>query len=203
MSLNEPFNAPIDPLLDRRRVAPQGAVSWGAIWAGASVAVVVSLVLTLAAAGLGYELAPPGLQTRRSLQDFTPAIGAYAIIVQVLAGALGGYLSGRLRTAWIGVHDEESHFRDTAHGLIVWAVATLGGLVLAVLVLNPYSQQLAGAPTAAADVAVDAQRAANIAAQSSLFIAIGMLLSAFVAAVAARIGGLRLEEMHAKGLGPL
>ena len=45
---------------------------------------------------------------------------------------------------------------------------------------------------------VDAQRAANIAAQSSFFIAIGMLLSAFVAAVAARIGGHQAEGMHAR-----
>ena len=53
--------------------------------------------------------------------------------------------------------------------------------------------QPALAPTAA-----DAQRTAGIAAQASLFLAIGMLLSAFVAAVAARIGGLRHEEMHLK-----
>ena len=42
-------------------------------------------------------------------------------------------------------------------------------------------------------------RADNIAAQSSFFIAVGMLLSAFVSAVAARLGGHETEAMYLKG----
>jgi hypothetical protein len=45
---------------------------------------------------------------------------------------------------------------------------------------------------------MDPVRVAGIAAQSSLFIGVGMLLSAFVAAVAARIGGQQSETMHIK-----
>ena len=191
----------VDPISSAARsgapVLPQPAISWAAIWAGASVAVAASMVLTLAAAGLGYALAFPSLASRSSLQAFTPELGAGAVVVQVLSAALGGYIAGRLRTTWIGVHDDESHFRDTAHGLIAWAVATIAGAVLAALVLVPYSEQLAALPVLA-PTPVDAERAAHIAAQSSLFIAIGMLLSAFVAAVAARLGGLQHEAMHAK-----
>ena len=179
---------------------PQPALSWSAIWAGASVTVAVSLLLTLAAAGLGYTVSYPGLASRSSLTAFTPAIGAGAITIQVLASALGGYLAGRLRTTWLGVHGDESHFRDTAHGLIAWAVATLGGVFLAATVIAPYGAQLAGATStvAATPTAAEAERAAHIAGQSSLFIAIGMLLSAFVAVAAARLGGLQHEAMHAK-----
>ena len=66
--------------------------------------------------------------------------------------------------------------------------------------LIPYAEQLA-APTAAAALTADeALRASNIAMQAALFTAVGMLLSAFVAAVAGRVGGLRNEEMHAKAL---
>ena len=179
---------------------PQPPISWAAIWAGAAVAVATSIVFTLAASGLGYTLAFSALPSRGSLQAFTPELGAGAIAIQVLSAALGGYIAGRLRTIWIGVHDDESHFRDTAHGLIAWAVATIGGALLAALVLVPYSEQLAALSTAAAAAAptpAEVERAANISAQSALFIAIGMLLSAFVSAVAARIGGLRHEEMHA------
>ena len=45
--------------------------------------------------------------------------------MQLLASALGGYLAGRLRTRWVTVHTDEVFFRDTAHGFLAWAVATL------------------------------------------------------------------------------
>jgi hypothetical protein len=38
---------------------------------------------------------------------------------------LGGYLTGRLRTKWVGTHTHEVFFRDTTHGFVTWAVATL------------------------------------------------------------------------------
>src|ERR1700744_3736687 len=175
-------------------------VSWPAIWAGAIVSVSVTIVLTLAGAGLGYSLSL-GVATRGSLSAFTPEVGAGAMVVQVLAGAIGGYLAGRLRVLWHGVHDDEAHFRDTAHGLIAWALATLIVVALGTLVLAPYADALS-AQAAIAQVPPtpeEAQRAANSAAQSSLFMAVGLLLSAFVAAVAARIGGMRNEQMHSFG----
>jgi hypothetical protein len=177
-------------------VPPAPAISWSAVWAGAAVAVAASLLLTLAAAGIGWDTGFPDLASRSSLTGFSPAIGAAAIVIQVLSAMLGGYVAGRTRTIWTGLHDDESHFRDTAHGLIAWAVATLGGVLLAGAVLAPYA---AGLAAGAAVPPADPARAAHIASQASLFIAIGMLLSAFVAAVAARIGGLRHEEMVAKG----
>ncbi|MGH6979720.1 MAG: hypothetical protein ACREFC_00795 [Stellaceae bacterium] len=44
--------------------------------------------------------------------------------MQWLAAALGGYLTGRLRTRWHGLHTHEAAFRDTAHGFLAWALAT-------------------------------------------------------------------------------
>ncbi len=176
------------------------ALSWGAIWAGAAVAVASSLILTLAASGVGYETGFPGLASRASLKAFAPEVGAAAMAIQVLSAALGGYVAGRTRTIWSGLHDDESHFRDTAHGLIAWAVASIGGVLLATVVLAPYADALAAAaPATAAPSQADAERAGHVAAQASLFLAIGMLLSAFASAVAARIGGMRHEAMHARG----
>lgn len=172
-------------------------VSWGAIWSGAAVTVAVSVVLTLAGAGLGYALSVSAIASRSSLAAFTPEVGAGAIVVQVLSAALGGYLAGRLRTIWHGVHDDEVHFRDMAHGLIAWAVATVILVVLGAALLAPYADALAGQAAEQPPLSLDdARRAASIAAQSYLFMAVGMLLSAFVAAVAGRIGGLRNEQMH-------
>ena len=38
---------------------------------------------------------------------------------------MGGYLAGRLRTKWGEVNTDEVYFRDTAHGFLAWAVASL------------------------------------------------------------------------------
>jgi hypothetical protein len=56
----------------------------------------------------------------------------WLIIAQWIAAGLGGYLTGRLRTKWVGVHTHEVFFRDTAHGFLAWAVAAVvGAAVLA------------------------------------------------------------------------
>jgi hypothetical protein len=178
---------------DRPREAE---ISWSAVAAGALVALATSIVLTLLAAGFGWTVGFGGLASRSSLAAFTPEFGAAAVAVQVLAAAFGGYVAGRLRHAWRYAHLDEAHFRDTAHGLLAWALSTVVAIVLAVWLLIPYAEQID--PASAVTASVDAVRASNIAAQASLFTAIGMMLSAFIAAVAARIGGLRNEEMRAK-----
>ena len=176
----------------------QSAVSWAAIIAGAVAALALSFVLMGLAAGFGMKLASPWPGARPSLAGFTPILGAWTMVVQVLSSALGGYLAGRLRTKWLNVHTHEVHFRDTAHGLLVWAVSTVAGVVLVATLLAPPPEAVAAA------VAVDpgmlqlaAERQANIAAQFSLFVAVGLLLGAFVASVAAAIGGMRRDDMHA------
>jgi hypothetical protein len=124
------------------------------------------------------------------------------VAVQVVSSALGGYLAGRLRTKWLNLHSHEAHFRDTAHGLLSWAVSTIAG---AVLVASVFGAQTGAAAVQGAPAPVDpatmtglTQEAANIAAQTSFCIGFGLLLSAFTAAVAAALGGLRREEMYAK-----
>jgi hypothetical protein len=178
----------------------ESELSWSAIIAGATVALATSLFLTLLAAGFGVRFAYGGLASHSSLAAFSPEFGAGAIVVQVLSGGFGGYVAGRLRHQWLSAHSDEAHFRDTAHGLLAWALSTVVGVVLAATVLIPYAEQFA-APTAGAALTADeALRASNIAMPAAFFTAVGMLLSAFVAAVAGRIGGLRNEEMHAKTL---
>ena len=180
---------------DRPREAE---ISWSAGVAGAVVGVATSIVLTLLAAGFGWTFGFGGLASRSSLAAFTPEFGAAAVAVQVLAAGFGGYVAGRLRHSWRYAHLDEAHFRDTAHGLLAWALGTVLAIVLAAGLLTPYAEQITAASSAAAAGAIDPVRAANVLAQASLFTAIGMMLSAFIASVAARIGGLRNEEMQAK-----
>ena len=188
-------------------------VSWSAILAGAAASLGAAAALTSVLAGFGFKASTPWV-LNRGLAEFTPALGAGLVTVQVLSGALGGYLAGRLRTRWPDAHADEVHFRDTAHGLLVWAVATVVGAILATTVLAPYADGLAapsevarllqahvaagdaGLAQAAEAAAVQAKRVNDVAAQSAFFLGLGLLLSAFIAAVAAALGGLQREEMH-------
>ena len=195
---------PTTAAYSRAAIAGHAPVSWGAILAGAVASLALLILLSLLAAGFGLTFGFPGAATPNALAAFTPVAGAWMVAAQVVASALGGYLAGRLRTVW-GVHSDEAHFRDTAHGLLAWAVSTVAGSILAITVLAPYAERMAGAATVASalgasggDLALAAARQAHIAAQCSFFAAVGLLLGAFMAAVAAALGGLRNEEMHGK-----
>src|SRR5580698_4091173 len=99
-------------------------VSWGAIIAGAVVAAAASVLLVALGSGFGLAtLSPwPG---GPSPVTFTVMTAIWLIIVQWIASGVGGYLTGRLRTRWIGTHTHEVFFRDTAHGFLSWALATV------------------------------------------------------------------------------
>jgi hypothetical protein len=101
------------------------AVSWASIAAGAVVISSVTLLLLALGAGLGLSSISPWTDTGLSAATFKATAGVYLVLVAVMASAIGGYLASRLRTKWIGIHTNEAFFRDTAHGFIAWAFATL------------------------------------------------------------------------------
>jgi hypothetical protein len=101
------------------------AVSWGAIVAGAVTAAATTLLLTLLGSGFGLTMVSPWSSEGVSLTTFAVSTAIWLVIVQWVSSALGGYIAGRLRTKWSGVHADEVFFRDTAHGVLAWAVATL------------------------------------------------------------------------------
>src|SRR5215467_11786170 len=100
------------------------AVSWPAIISGAFVALAIALVLVTLAAGFGLVSISPWPNSGASATTFGITTGIGLIVVHWLASASGGYITGRLRTKWVGVHTHEVFFRDTAHGFLTWAVAT-------------------------------------------------------------------------------
>ncbi len=103
----------------------KSAASWPAIFAGAFVAVSASLVLVALGGGLGFAEISPWPGRGASATTFTVTTAIWLIVTQWLSAALGGYIAGRLRTKWVGTHTHEVFFRDTAHGLVTWAVATV------------------------------------------------------------------------------
>jgi hypothetical protein len=117
-----------DPYLNRAdtAIAPgKSAASWAAIIAGAVVAVSASLILLALGSGLGFAEISPWPGRGVSATTFTVTAAIWLIVTQWISAGLGGYIAGRLRTRWYGTHTHEVFFRDTAHGLITWSVATV------------------------------------------------------------------------------
>ena len=110
---------------DSIRLRANPAACWGAILAGAVAAVSLSVVLLTLGAGLGFASVSPWSDRGLSASSFTVASTIWLIITQWLSAAAGGYLAGRLRQRWLATHTHEVFFRDTAHGLVTWGVATL------------------------------------------------------------------------------
>lgn len=125
-------------------------VSWGAIIAGAFAAAGVSLILVLVGAGLGFSAASPWSHSGLSAGKLGVSAILWLTLTQLIASGLGGYLAGRLRGRWPGVHTHEVFFRDTAHGLLTWALATLA---VATLFSSVMGSVISGGAKAAEGVA--------------------------------------------------
>jgi hypothetical protein len=112
--------------------AATSGITWPAILGGAFAAAALALILLALGSGFGLASVSPWPNSGASVTTFTVMAAIWLIIVQWLSAALGGYLTGRLRTKWVGVHTHEVFFRDTANGFLAWAVAAvIGGAVLA------------------------------------------------------------------------
>src|SRR5512140_2225019 len=108
-------------------VEESSAISWAAIAAGAVAAAALTLVLLAFGAGMGFSAVSPWGNSGISASTFQITTAHYLMVVALLASAMGGYVAGRLRTRWVGVHTYEVFFRDTAHGFLAWAFATVIG----------------------------------------------------------------------------
>jgi hypothetical protein len=134
------------------------AVSWASVAAGAVVAAAVSLALFALGAGLGLASVSPWADSGVSATTFTNASGIYLVIVAVMSSAMGGYLAARLRTKWTGIHSNEVFFRDTAHGFIAWAFATV---LSASLLAAAATHIVAGAASGVAPAAAQGSSSIN------------------------------------------
>jgi hypothetical protein len=127
--------------MDTGSFAGKSAASWPSIFAGAFVAASATVILVALGSGIGFASISPWSGHGVSVATFAVSTAIWLIVTQWVAAALGGYIAGRLRTRWVGTHTHEVFFRDTAHGLITWAVAT----ILAVLVAAGSVMSAAGA----------------------------------------------------------
>lgn len=140
------------------------AVSWAAIFAGATAAAALSLILLMLGVGLGLSSASPWAQEGVSAETFGISSILWLTLTQLVAAGLGGYLAGRLRAQWLGTPADEVYFRDTAHGFLSWAIATLATAALLTSSIGTIVDRGVGAAT---DVAAAGTAAAAAASQDA------------------------------------
>src|SRR3984893_3890882 len=138
----------------------RSAVSWAAIIAGAVAATAATLILLLLGTGVGLSVVSPWYGAGASAATVGVSAVVWLVVVQWISSGLGGFLAGRLRTKWVGVHTHEVFFRDTAHGFLAWSLATVAGaLVFASVTASGVSGVAKGTSDVAAAAAEGAAQA--------------------------------------------
>jgi hypothetical protein len=164
-------------MADPSLIHGKSAASWPSIIAGAFVAASATLILITLGSGIGLASISPWHNHGVTVTTFAVTGAIWLILTQWISAGLGGYIAGRLRTRWIGTHTHEVFFRDTAHGFITWAVATV---LLAAVLSSSLTTGAGVAGHAVADVAAAGARGAPVSAYSvdKLFRSIGSAGSA-------------------------
>jgi hypothetical protein len=181
------------PVAEKSVESSASAVEWASIFGGALAAFGVTIILLTLGPGLGLATVSPWSLTT----TFGTVAAIWLVVTQWLSSAFGGYLAGRLRTKWVGIRTEEVFFRDTAHGLLAWALATL--LIAVLITLG--SAATAGVAAAAASspsgtpVSPEAaDQARKIAVAFAFTTSLSLLIGAFVASAAGALGGFHRDE---------
>ena len=114
---NAPHMSPVTPAEDARTILVN-RISWGAVLAGAALALVVQLLLNMLGIGIGAATLDPGSGNNPDASSLSIGAGIWFAVSGILAALIGGYAAGRLS----GKPKE-----STAgwHGLMSWAVSTL------------------------------------------------------------------------------
>jgi hypothetical protein len=181
----------------RERETAIRKVSWGAIFSGVALFLVVFFTLSVLGAAIGLTTVDPA-------QEQEPAAGLgigaaiWGIISMIIALFVGGWAASRLSTAW-------SKLSGTLHGLVTWAVSivlllwlmttaigsVLGGAMSALQ--SPALSQVAPQLQQRAQQAIpqngDGEQIAQRASEISATAAWGIFIMLLLGAVAAAIGG--------------
>jgi hypothetical protein len=143
-------------VVDEVAESSMAGISWAAVLAGAIASCALTLVLLSLGAGLGFSVVSPWSNSGVSATTFEIGTGLYFIVMAMISSAVGGYLAGRLRNRWMGVASNEVLFRDTAHGFLAWALASVLG---AILLASAATTLIGGATSGAVQAASASQTA--------------------------------------------
>ena len=119
---------------------PFGRISWGAVFAGAIIALATQLVLTLIGVAIGLATLSPATGESPSGNALGAGAGIWLVVSSLISLFLGGYIAGRLGGT----------FNGWLHGLTTWGTVTL----LTIMLLTTAAGQLIGTASALANFAV-------------------------------------------------
>jgi hypothetical protein len=105
-------------------------VEWGPVFAGAVLAGAISFVLLTFGAAIGLSAVSPWPNSGASAKVIASIAVFWAMIQQIGAFMVGGYIAGRMRSRWSDATQDEVEFRDGLHGGLVWGVGIVIGAAL-------------------------------------------------------------------------
>jgi hypothetical protein len=115
----------LEPTTERRQniPAPLRRVSWGAIFAGASIATAIMVLLGFLGVAIGATISDPISGDTPSARAFGIGAGLWWIVSGILAVLAGGWAAARIA----GLRRKGE---GPLHGLVTWAVTTTALVVL-------------------------------------------------------------------------
>jgi hypothetical protein len=93
-------------------------VSWGAIFAGVVVALVIQVLLTMLGVGIGAATLDPGTGDNPTASTFSITAGLWYVVSGIIAAFCGGYIAARMSGRTVAT-------TGALHGLTTWAFTTL------------------------------------------------------------------------------
>jgi hypothetical protein len=153
----DPLNLSAVSAADDARTVLINQISWGAVFAGAVVALFVLILLNLLAVGVGLAAVSPTEGDNPSPQSFSIAAGLWYVASTLFSAFVGGFMAGRLSGKPV---DNTAGY----HGLTAWAVSTL---LLFYLLSTAVSGVVGGAASSLGDLAGGMGRTATTAAQTA------------------------------------
>lgn len=133
-------------------------ISWGAVFAGAAMAIVLQLILNMIGVGIGLATVDVAQRETPSASSLSIGAGLWWVISGILAAGAGGYLAGRLS-------GKPSETTTAYHGLIAWAVSTL---IIVYLLSSAAANVFGGALTSVTSAVGGAGRVAGGTIQTAV-----------------------------------
>jgi hypothetical protein len=108
---------------DEIRTIMLNQVAWGALFAGAALALVTQIILNMIGFGIGLSTIDIAQGDTPSAGTISMGAGIWFVLSGILAAGFGGYIAGRLS-------GKASESTAAYHGLISWAISTLAVVYL-------------------------------------------------------------------------
>jgi hypothetical protein len=145
-------------------------VQWGPVFGGALVASALSTILFAFGSSAGIASVSPYSWNNPSPTTLSIIGAVWFVIVMIGSFLVGGYFAGRFRRPVEIATLDEVETRDGGHGLLVWALGLVIGIVIASMAATGAAKTVAGAAGLAGGVAAQNTSADSVARLSDVML---------------------------------